>query len=71
MKSIEVGMRVNQLVSGTSLVFPASVAHGVGVSKTFQILYRNEDVNIDDVILFKTHVLVDALKVSWAMMWYM
>ena len=45
------------------LVFPASVINGSAVSKTFQILYRNEDVAINDVILFKVHMLVDAQRV--------
>lgn len=46
------------------LVLPASIINGVAVSKTFQILYRNEDVVVNDVILFRIHVLVDSSKVS-------
>lgn len=34
-----------------------------GVSKTFRILYRHEEVMLDDTILFKAHVLVDSQKV--------
>ena len=37
--------------------------NGVAVSKTFQILYRNEEVNVNDLIVFKVHMLVDLLKV--------
>lgn len=46
------------------LVLPASIINGVAVSKTFQILYRNEDVLVNDVILFRIHILVDSSKVS-------
>lgn len=45
------------------LVLPASIINGVAVSKTFQILYRNEDVVVNDVILFRIHVLVDSSKI--------
>ena len=45
-------------------MFPASVINGVAVSKTFQILYRNEDVTINDVVIFKVQMLVDAYKAS-------
>ena len=46
-----------------SLVFPASVINGVAVSKTFQIIYRGEDVTLNDIVLFKVPMLVDSLKV--------
>eukprot|EP00106_Octopus_bimaculoides_P010487 XP_014777929.1 PREDICTED: protein FAM135A-like [Octopus bimaculoides] len=45
-------------------VLPASIINGVAVSKTFQILYRNEDVVVNDIILFRIHVLVDSSKVN-------
>jgi hypothetical protein len=51
-------------VSGSELAFPACVVNGTGVSKTFQILYRNEEVLLDDVIMFRAHILVDSHKVS-------
>jgi len=35
----------------------------LGVSKTFRILYRHEEILLDDIILFKAHVLVDSQKV--------
>nr|CAD7447481.1 unnamed protein product [Timema bartmani] len=50
------------LVIGTELVFPACVVNGTGVSKTFQILYRNEEVLLNDVIMFRVHILVDSHK---------
>ena len=53
-----------------NLSFPASIINGVAVSKTFQILYRNEDVSINDVILFKVHMLVDSHRVSFPYTWH-
>lgn len=35
----------------------------LGVSKTFRILYRHEEILLDDIILFKAHVLVGSQKV--------
>lgn len=46
-------------------MFPACVVNGSGVSKTFQILYRNEEVNLDDIIMFRAHILVDSHKVRF------
>ena len=48
--------------SGNDL--PAHVISDMAVSRTFQILYRNEDVVINDVILYRFHTLVDSSKVS-------
>ncbi|XP_059470773.1 protein FAM135A isoform X4 [Neocloeon triangulifer] len=45
-------------------VFPACVVNGTGVSKTFQILYRNEEVLLDDVFTFRVHILVDSQKIE-------
>ena len=36
---------------------------GAAVSKTFQILYRNEEVHLDDHAHFKLHLIVDSHKV--------
>ncbi|KAK3863331.1 hypothetical protein Pcinc_030901 [Petrolisthes cinctipes] len=33
-------------------------------NKTFQILYRNEEVHLDDHVLFKLHLIVDAHKLA-------
>lgn len=33
-------------------------------SKTFQILYKNEEVVVNDVLLFKVMMLLDEKKVS-------
>ena len=35
----------------------------VGVSKTFQILYRKEDIELYDVFTFKVYMVVDINKV--------
>nr|XP_045599239.1 protein FAM135A-like isoform X1 [Procambarus clarkii] len=50
--------------SGSGLVFPACVVNGAAVSKTFQILYRNEEVHLDDHVLFKLHLILDAHKLA-------
>jgi len=43
---------------------PSYVLGGtVGVSKTFQILYRKEDVELYDVFTFKVYMMVDINKV--------
>lgn len=52
------------LSGGAGLVFPACVVNGAAVSKTFQILYRNEEVHLDDHVLFKLHLIIDAHKVG-------
>ena len=46
------------------MAFPACIINGTAVTKTFQILYRNEEVRLDDVIHFKIHAIVEAGKVS-------
>ncbi|XP_063221158.1 protein FAM135A isoform X3 [Bacillus rossius redtenbacheri] len=58
---VEVNLPRNQR---TELVFPACVVNGTGVSKTFQILYRNEEILLDDVIMFRAHILVDSHKIE-------
>jgi hypothetical protein len=36
--------------------------NGAAVSKTFQILYKNEEVELNDVLCFKTHLVLDASR---------
>jgi len=43
--------------------YPPCILNGNAVSKTFQILYRSEELLLDDVVLFRTHVLVESHKV--------
>ena len=49
---------------GSDLAFPAIVQDDVICSKTYQILYKNEEVVINDVLLFKVMMLLDEKKVS-------
>lgn len=49
---------------GSDLAFPASVQDDVICSKTFQILYKNEEVVVNDVLLFKVMMLLDEKKVN-------
>lgn len=48
---------------GSDLAFPASVQDDVIYSKTFQILYKNEEVVVNDVLLFKVMMLLEEKKV--------
>ncbi|XP_059614432.1 protein FAM135A [Phlebotomus argentipes] len=38
----------------------ACVVGGAGASRVFQILYRNEEVSLRDVVMFRAHLLVDS-----------
>lgn len=49
---------------GSDLAFPASVQDDVICSKTFQILYKNEEVVVNDVLLFKVMMLLEEKKAS-------
>ncbi|XP_043111645.1 protein FAM135A isoform X1 [Puntigrus tetrazona] len=49
---------------GSHLAFPASVQDDVVCSKTFQILYKNEEIVVNDVLVFKVMMLLDAKKVE-------
>jgi hypothetical protein len=46
------------------VVFPACIINGTAVSKTFQILYRNEEVPLSNTAHFKIHAIVDVGKVE-------
>ncbi len=50
-------------LTGSDLAFPASVQDDVVCSKTFQILYKNEEIVVNDVLVFKVMMLLDAKKV--------
>ncbi|XP_053953035.1 protein FAM135B [Anastrepha ludens] len=45
---------------GSLLSGSACIINGCGASRVFQILYRNEEVTLRDVIHFRTHLLVDS-----------
>ncbi|XP_076866845.1 protein FAM135A isoform X2 [Brachyhypopomus gauderio] len=53
--------------SGSELAFPASVQDDVICSKTFQILYKNEEIVVNDVLVFKVMMLVEQKKVEEAL----
>ncbi|XP_061546227.1 protein FAM135A isoform X1 [Phycodurus eques] len=50
--------------SGSDLAFPALVQDEFISSKTFQILYKNEEVVVNDVLIFKVMMLLDEKKVE-------
>ncbi|XP_071835909.1 protein FAM135A-like isoform X2 [Apostichopus japonicus] len=43
--------------------YPAVIQERTGISKTIQILYKNEEVEIGDFFIFKVYVLVDSKKI--------
>uniref|UniRef100_A0A8D0LAX5 Family with sequence similarity 135 member A n=1 Tax=Sphenodon punctatus TaxID=8508 RepID=A0A8D0LAX5_SPHPU len=50
--------------TGVDLAFPASIHDNVICSKTFQILYKNEEVSVNDVMIFKIKMLLDERKIE-------
>ncbi|XP_073936408.1 protein FAM135A isoform X4 [Castor canadensis] len=50
--------------TGMTLAFPASVHDSLICSKTFQILYKNEEVLLNDVMIFKVKMLLDEKKIE-------
>nr|XP_009509447.1 PREDICTED: protein FAM135A isoform X2 [Phalacrocorax carbo] len=50
--------------TGTDLAFPASIHDNIVCSKTFQILYKNEEVSVNDVMIFKIKMLLDERKIE-------
>ncbi|KAG2467287.1 protein FAM135A isoform X1 [Polypterus senegalus] len=50
--------------AGPELAFPASVHDSVICSKTFQILYKNEEIIVNDVMIFKVKMLLDEKKIE-------
>ncbi|XP_021569936.1 protein FAM135A isoform X4 [Carlito syrichta] len=50
--------------TGMTLAFPASVHDSLICSKTFQILYKNEEVVLNDVMIFKVKMLLDEKKIG-------
>ncbi|XP_030854409.1 protein FAM135A-like [Strongylocentrotus purpuratus] len=43
---------------------PCITQDNLAISKTFQILYKKEEVQLDDCILFKVYLLVDSTKIE-------
>ncbi|XP_068137560.1 protein FAM135A isoform X2 [Hyperolius riggenbachi] len=54
-------------VTGDDLAFPASVQDNIVCSKIFQILYKNEEVAVNDVMNFKIKMLLDERKIEEAL----
>ncbi|XP_063299046.1 protein FAM135A isoform X3 [Pelobates fuscus] len=50
--------------TGDDLAFPALVQDNVVYSKIFQILYKNEEVAVNDVMNFKIKMLLDERKIE-------
>ncbi|XP_059838280.1 protein FAM135A isoform X1 [Hypanus sabinus] len=50
--------------AGSELAFPASVQDCTACSKTFQILYKNEEIVVNDVLLLKIKMLLDSRKIE-------
>jgi hypothetical protein len=44
-------------------IYPACIFNDWGVSKTFLIIYKNEETELDDQFNFKLSVIVDAQNV--------
>ncbi|XP_075454191.1 protein FAM135A isoform X5 [Ascaphus truei] len=51
-------------LTGDDLAFPASVQDSVICSKIFQILYKNEEIAVNDVMNFKIKMLLDERKIE-------
>uniref|UniRef100_A0A146MGZ2 Protein FAM135A n=6 Tax=Lygus hesperus TaxID=30085 RepID=A0A146MGZ2_LYGHE len=55
----------NKNVAENELGLPSCVIGGAtGVSRTFQILYRQEEVPLEDTFMFRVHILVDSHKIE-------
>ncbi|KAM9449900.1 protein FAM135A isoform 2-T8 [Clarias gariepinus] len=50
--------------TSSNMDIPASVQDDVIYSKTFQILYKNEEIVVNDVLIFKVMMLLDEKKVE-------
>ncbi|XP_046698622.1 protein FAM135A isoform X3 [Silurus meridionalis] len=50
--------------TNSDMVIPATVQGDVIYSKTFQILYKNEEIVVNDVLIFKVMMLLDEKKVE-------
>lgn len=47
-------------INQSNIVFPQCIVNGSAVSKTFQILYKNEEIILNDYVTFKVNLIVDA-----------
>ena len=58
--SAEVSSEMCNNQTNANIVFPQCIVNGCAVSKTFQILYKNEEVLLDDYVTFKVNLIVDS-----------
>lgn len=58
---VEVSLPRNK---SSGFVYPACIINGTAVTKSFQILYRNEEVNLDDVVNFRIHAIAQSGKIE-------
>lgn len=49
-------------------MFPSCIIDEYAVSKTFLILYKNEEIILDDQILFKISSLMNAFNVNLSLL---
>ncbi|CAG0913705.1 unnamed protein product [Notodromas monacha] len=52
------------LNTGPPLAYPACVFNGSAASKTFQVLYRNEEIYLNDVFIFRVDLMVNPFKIN-------
>ncbi|BFY99191.1 hypothetical protein BsWGS_02230 [Bradybaena similaris] len=56
--------KVNAQRGGSSESAAVFMQSNVGKSQKFQILYRNEEVDVEDIFVFRIHTLVDSTKLE-------
>ncbi|XP_072046325.1 protein FAM135A-like [Amphiura filiformis] len=49
---------------GDAAVAPSCITNDVGFSRTFQILYKREEIDLQDAFLFKVYVLLDSTRIE-------
>ncbi len=52
-----------ELDDSNEQIYPACIFNDWGISKTFYIIYKNEEIELDDQFNFKLSVIVDAQNV--------
>lgn len=58
------GLLLVSCFAESSSLHSACVHESAVHSRVFQILYRNEEVSINDAMLFRVHLLLDGERVS-------
>lgn len=52
----------NSIDSNSNIVFPPCVINGTAVSKTFQIIYKNEEVSLNDTVSYRVSICLDSTE---------